>query len=211
MALMFGMYDMYQCYIWTFVPQCPMYVNQALAAILAGCTEAILCPFERVQTLMQNKYYHEHFRNTMHAFIELRSNGIAEYYRGMTPVLIRNGPSNALFFMLRGPLKQLFIFDNTSKAAEMGANFVSGAVLGASISTLFYPVNVVKVRMQEHVGGPYIGMRESFHAVFEERNRSWRKMFRGAHVNFTRSCVSWGIINTSYELLKSWCYPKTFY
>ena len=58
MALMFGMYDMYQCYIWTYVPQCPMYANQATAAILAGCTEAILCPFERIQTLMQNKYYH---------------------------------------------------------------------------------------------------------------------------------------------------------
>jgi hypothetical protein len=33
-------------------------------------------------------------------------------------------------------------------------------------------------------------------------------MFRGVHINFTRSLISWGIINASYEVIKNKFYPK---
>ena len=32
--------------------------QMAVSAMLAGCTEALLCPFERVQTVLQDKKFH---------------------------------------------------------------------------------------------------------------------------------------------------------
>ena len=39
-----------------------------MAALLAGCTEATLASFERVQTLMQDPKYYKLFKNTPTAF-----------------------------------------------------------------------------------------------------------------------------------------------
>lgn len=38
---------------------------------LAGSAEAILCPLERVQVLLQSAHYHERFYNTGHALKEV--------------------------------------------------------------------------------------------------------------------------------------------
>ena len=207
MALMFGMYDAYQHILEHFYPLTVLsaFGNKSLSAMLAGYTEAVLCPFERVQVLMQDKFYHDHYKNTYHVFKELRGYGIREYYRGLSPILLRNGFSNALFFLCRDKIKESFP-QTTSQGTEVALHFVSGAVLGASISTLFYPLNVVKTRMQSRVGGEFTGLWTTFILVFQDRNYKWTKMFRGVHINFTRSLVSWGIINASYELLK-----KTFF
>ncbi|KAK2160197.1 hypothetical protein LSH36_138g07002 [Paralvinella palmiformis] len=202
LSVMFGMYDGYQRILMVHFPSAPVLVHKGTAALLAGCTEAILLPLERIQTLLQSRHYHRHFNNTIHAFRELWSFGIAEYYRGLTPVLMRNGPSNALFFLLRGKAKDLFP-NAESQSTDMLYNFVSGGLLGATISTMFFPVNVVKTHMQSQIGGGFVSFREAFYAVFNERNRCWRAMFRGIHINYIRSLLSWGIINASYELLKS--------
>lgn len=34
----------------------------AVAATLAGCTEAVLCPFERIQTVLQDKKFHGKYK-----------------------------------------------------------------------------------------------------------------------------------------------------
>ena len=198
MSIMLGMFDHYRIFLsntttWSKVT-CD--VN---AAMLAGAIEAALCPFERIQVLMQDKKYHGHFRNTFHASVELRTYGIPEYYRGLTCVLLRNGPSNVAFFLIRKPLKQS-LPQIDGRFGNMLTDFISGAVLGASISTAYYPLNVVKTRMQSKMGGEFIGMVDTFNTVFNERGRLWRKMFRGVNLNFTRSLLSWGIINASYEI-----------
>ena len=53
-----------------------------LAAFCAGCTEAVLTPFERIQTLMLDHSWEGKFRNTPHAFVSLSQYGVREYYRG---------------------------------------------------------------------------------------------------------------------------------
>lgn len=51
--------------------------------------------------------------------------------------------------------------------------------------------------MQKTVGGKF----QSFTSVFGSlvRERGVRGMFRGVHVNYTRSFISWGIINMTYS------------
>ena len=201
MSIMFGMYDHYRLMLYRTTTWKKTHCD-ATAALMAGCIEALLCPFERIQVLMQDKKYHGHFRNTLHAAMELKSYGIREYYRGLSCVLIRNGPSNAAYFLLRKPIKEL-LPNYESPVSNILRDFVSGAVLGASISTVFYPLNVVKTRMQSRMGGDFVSMIDTYHTVFRERQYSWRKMFRGVHLNFTRSLLSWGIINASYEIFLS--------
>lgn len=199
-SLMFGTYSTYGGMLQNTFPFVSTPLTLATAAILAGTTEAILTPLERVQTLLQDRYFNNKFRNSYHVVIELRKYGLKEYYRGLTPILIRNGLSNVLFFSLKGTVKD--VLPETEKWwGHVAEDFVSGSLVGAFISTVFYPVNVVKTKMQVCCGGRFVSFSEAFRLTYIERDCSIRKMFVGVHINYTRAFLSWGIINASYELL----------
>lgn len=200
-SLMFGTYSTYRRTLENNIPFCPHLLAHSVSAMCAGFSEACLAPFERVQCLLQEKQYNTRLQNTRHAFQYLARYGVAEYYRGLSAILLRNGLSNVLFLGLREPLKNSLPTHRTQFGESLNA-FISGAGLGAGLSTLFFPLNVVKSRMQTRLGGRFVGIREMFSIVFEERKRQWRKIFRGVHINYTRAFVSWGIINTTYEFLK---------
>jgi len=195
-ALMFGSYEQYR----RLLLEQGINSNTSLvaAAFLAGCTEALLTPFERIQTLMLDQTYSGRFRNTPHAFYSVYSSlGFREYYRGLTAILMRNGPSNIIFFSFRDHLRDS-LPDSMDRLGLL-ADFVSGACLGAFISTVFYPVNTTKTHMQKTLGGDFQSFRRVFRHLLKERG-AWG-MFRGVHVNYTRSFMSWGIINMSYSWL----------
>merc|ERR1712059_197345 len=139
-------------------------------------------PFERIQTLMLDQKYEGRFRNTPHAFSVLwTSYGPREFYRGLSAILLRNSLPDSL--------------DRLSLLAD----FLSGACLGAFISTVFYPLNTTKTHMQKHLGGEFLSFRKVFYQLLKDRGP--RGMFRGVHVNYTRSFMSWDIINMSYSVL----------
>ena len=99
-----------------------------------------------------------------------------------------------------------------SSAQELGApklasDFASGAMLGAFISTVMYPLNTVKTHMQVNLGKPFLGIYSTFSLVLQARGGEYTKLFRGVHLNCTRALISWGIINMSYEHLKHILFP----
>lgn len=202
-AIMFGLYEDFSRVLLD--QACgsgvPEIVTRSFAAALAGTTEAILTPFERVQTLLQDHRHHARFNNTAHTFRTLlNEHGIREWYRGLVPILLRNGPSNVLFFGLRGPIKEQ-LPEATSRAGHLINDFVCGGLLGAGLGIMFYPLNVVKSRAQSMVGGEFQSCSKVFLTVWRERGGSLTMLFRGAHLNYHRSLISWGIINATYELL----------
>ena len=201
-SIMFGLYHRFKRDLNNSFPKVPTQVNNSAAAILAGSAEAILTPFERVQTLLTHRKHHDRFLNTFHTFWELRGYGIKEYYRGLTAILLRNGPANAIFFGFRGYLKDI-LPEAQSNIENTLQDFMCGAVLGATNSTIFYPLSVVKSNMQKHVGGEYWSVPRTFRGVFESRYRSIPGVYRGAFMNFSRAIVSWGIINASFEIILS--------
>ena len=204
LAIMFGSYHKFQKVLSRNFTGFSSVTTNASAAILAGSMEAILTPFERIQTLLSHRGHNERFVNAFHAFkVVGMQYGFREYYRGLTPILCRNGPSNVLFFGLRGPLKSALPEAKTNIGNSVN-DFVSGAVLGACLSTLFFPVNVVKSQMQKQLGGEFVNCVKAFTIVFNERGRRVRRLFYGVSLNYTRALVSWGIINCTYELLKKW-------
>ncbi|KAG5848068.1 mitochondrial nicotinamide adenine dinucleotide transporter SLC25A51 isoform X2 [Anguilla rostrata] len=199
-ALMFGLYEDFS----RLLPRhagAPELLTRSLAAVLAGTAEAAFTPFERVQTLLQDPRHHGRFHNTFHTFRTLlRDHGVRECYRGLVPILLRNGPSNALFFGLRGPIKQR-LPEAQSPAAHLVNDFICGGLLGAMLGFLFYPLNVLKARMQAQVGGAFAPSRAVLLTIWRERDGKVTHLFRGAHLNYHRSILSWGIINATYELL----------
>ncbi|XP_018555095.1 solute carrier family 25 member 51b [Lates calcarifer] len=201
-AIMFGLYEDFSRVLLDRVNNgVPEVVTRSFAAALAGTAEAILTPFERVQTLLQDHRHHGRFNNTAHTFRTLLTEyGVRECYRGLVPILLRNGPSNVLFFGLRGPIKEQ-LPEATSRAGHLVNDFVCGGVLGAALGIMFYPLNVVKSRAQSQVGGAFQPCRMVLLTVWRERGGSLAMLFRGAHLNYHRSLLSWGIINATYELL----------
>uniref|UniRef100_A0A0K0DP69 Solute carrier family 25 member 51 n=1 Tax=Angiostrongylus cantonensis TaxID=6313 RepID=A0A0K0DP69_ANGCA len=229
-ALMFGLYDEFQvgyivnclvfcCLVDLFYPEMPVFTTEYIVHCVscpssisrqAGLCEASLCPLERVQVLLQTSAYHDHFKNTAQALRALKAYGYCEYYRGISVVLARNSLSNAIFFTLKEPFKKMVTELSPSinrTATQLVADFISGAVLGAFISTMFFPVNVVKNHMQSKVGVPYGNPIHVFYEVWRERQKSIRGLYLGVHLNFTRSLLAWGITNTVYELLRRTLQP----
>lgn len=174
-------------------------LSKVLAANVAGTMEALLMPFERVQTLLQDWRYHNKFKNTSHAFRYLLTNhGVTECYRGMVPIIYRNGLSNLMFFTLRDQSKVLL-----GDQESLLTNFVSGALIGSFTSTVFYPMNVIKIHMQTKIGSDFEKFLAVTREVYISRNRSLTSFYKGVHLNCMRSFISWGVINAAYDFLKN--------
>ena len=173
--------------------------HQPIASALAGTTEAILTPLERTQVLLQTPKYNTVIRNGLHAFILMyRHYGIIEYYRGVTLILIRNSVSNVIFFACRKPMKNLLPKASTNFQHSI-YDFLSGGLLGALLSTLTYPINVLKNIQQSELGGRHDRPWKILRSVYAQRGNSVKEFYIGAKWNFIRSLVSWGIINSTYE------------
>ncbi|XP_076682734.1 mitochondrial nicotinamide adenine dinucleotide transporter SLC25A51 [Andrena cerasifolii] len=171
---------------------------KVLAAHFAGTAEAVLMPLERVQTLLQDWRYHDKFKNTSHAFKYLLKNyGITEYYRGLVPIIYRNSCSNLMFFALREQSKEL-----SGEQESVLTSFINGALIGGLTSTIFYPMNVIKIHMQSKIGGSFEKFITVTHDLYVTRNRSIVAFYKGVHLNCMRSFISWGVINASYDFLK---------
>lgn len=201
-SLMFGTYDMFR------KPLLDAKMNpklsNAIAAILAGSVEAILTPFERVQTLLQDSAYQKQFSNMKHTVrLVGMQYGFKEYYRGLTPILLRNGPSNVVFFILREEFNDHFPpIASSHWSLNAFKQFLIGACIGALNSTLFYPLNVIKVHMQSQLGGSFISIWKALLEIHNERGKKLSNFYKGVHMNYTRSFVSWGVINLAYENFK---------
>ncbi|XP_037039384.1 solute carrier family 25 member 51 isoform X1 [Bradysia coprophila] len=204
LALMFGVYD------GTRRPLVEIgfnpYVAKIIAGVAAGTVEAALMPFERVQTLLADSTYHSLFKNTAQSFRYVWSNhGFTELYRGLTPILLRNGPSNAMFFVLREEAASR-LPQYSDPMAQTAQEFMSGAIIGAVTSSIFYPFNVVKVSMQSTMGTSRISMWTAFMNVYRERGSKVANVYKGCTVNCSRAFISWGIMNTAYEHMKKLLY-----
>lgn len=205
MALMFGVFDYCR------KPLCKefgsnSYFAKTIAALVAGTTEAVLMPLERIQTLLAVPDYHQHFKNTPHAISYIwKYHGFMEFYRGLVPILFRNGPSNAMFFILREEAIEKLPKHNTLLYKTF-QEFFCGAFLGVICSTATYPLNVVKVSMQNQLGGPFQNFVTVLFQIYKDRGRKIRYIYHGLSLNCTRAFFGWGVMNTAYEAIKKVVY-----
>ena len=167
-----------------------------IASCCSGLTEALLTPFERVQTLMQIPSYNSQFKNFFSAF---RQMGVREMYTGLSAIAMRNCLGSGLFLFFREPFQKLLPHRENGGIVNLLSDFFNGAVLGACISTLSFPFSVAKVQMQKNmVHQPGLSAFRAIGNVIIERG-SVIGLYNGAGVNFMRALLSWGIVNAVYE------------
>ena len=58
-------------------------------------------------------------------------------------------------------------------------------------------------------GSPFLSIPTACRLVYQERGGSISKIYYGVTMNGTRALLSWGIINVSYEVLRSFLYSKS--
>ena len=113
--------------------------------------------------------------------------------------LLSSSSITFVFVFSHSLVQKIAIFGEKIKIFFSNREDLGGACLGAFISSAFYPINVTKTHMQLVVGGPFLRMRSVFKQLLKERGL--KGMFRGVHINYTRSFLSWGIVNVTYERL----------
>lgn len=202
-SLMFGTYDFYRHSILSAQrrvsdPEAAETVGIRLAASsLSGLTEALLTPFERVQTLLQIPRYNTRFTNFFDACHQL---GLRESFTGFSAVALRNCIGSGLFLFFRDPLKRL-LPQSSSPACSLLCDFASGAVLGACVSTISFPFSAAAVQIQkEAVHRSRYTVVKAIRDIVKQRGR-FLGLYNGAQVNFCRALISWGIVNAVYEQL----------
>jgi hypothetical protein len=107
-----------------------------------------------------------------------------------------------LFFSLRDPTRASLPL-TLREASPAAADFVTGGLLGAAISTAMYPFSVAKCAMQARAGPRHHPFRNVFaviHQLFLERGLVG--VYRGVGTNFVRSALSWSIMNLTYACVR---------
>lgn len=204
LAIMFGVYDEVRRPLVN--DGTNVYLAKVIAGMASGSTEAVLVPFERIQTLLQDSAYHTKFRNTFHAFRAIGvTYGFREYYRGLVPILLRNGPSNVCFFVIREEAQKHL--PKTDKILKKTLNeFACGALIGVLLSTVFFPINVAKVSIQSRLGDEFQNFFKVLATIYKERGCKIRYMYHGVQTNAARAFISWGVMNAAYEHIKKIVY-----
>ncbi|XP_032814866.1 mitochondrial nicotinamide adenine dinucleotide transporter SLC25A51-like [Petromyzon marinus] len=172
----------------------------SLAALLSGTLEAVLTPLERVQTLLVNPQTRgQHaFRHSFSALSHLGTLGLRELYVGLTPVLLRNGPSFALYLYIKDSVTLL-----VPASVRGRSTFLEGAFMGGFSSLLtglaFYPLNTVKVQMQARIERHHLGFLATARDVVWRQGT--RRLYRGVTAHCLGSIISWAVFEGSYRVI----------
>ncbi|KAM8953684.1 solute carrier family 25 member 53 [Pelodytes ibericus] len=177
---------------------------RTISGLLTGGLEAILlAPFERVQNILQDGRNNTRFPSASSILHEFQSYSRRELlscglYRGFSFILMRNALGNALYFSLKEPLRDLL---NTEGIPWWAPSLGSGALNGALISLVLYPLGVLVSNTQASVGKTLPSIREVAHAAWTQRGGRITLIYRGASLIVVRSCITWGVTTAIHDAL----------
>ncbi|KAF8153944.1 mitochondrial tricarboxylate transporter [Crassisporium funariophilum] len=175
-----------------------------LAGLGAGMTEAIFAvtPSETIKTKLIDdaKRPNPQYRGLIHGTASIvRQEGIRGIYRGLFPVMMRQGANSAVRFTTYATLKQ-FVQGTARPGQQLPSaiTFGIGGIAGLVTVYTTMPLDVIKTRMQSlEARSQY---RNSFHCayrIFTEEGvlRFWT----GTTPRLARLVLSGGIVFTVYE------------
>ncbi|KXN90408.1 hypothetical protein AN958_04277 [Leucoagaricus sp. SymC.cos] len=175
-----------------------------LAGLGAGMMEAIFAvtPSETIKTKLIDdaKRPNPQYRGLVHGTMSIvKQEGIFGIYRGLFPVMMRQGANSAVRFTTYSTLKQFV--QGTARPGQplpSAITFGIGAIAGLVTVYTTMPLDVIKTRMQSlEARAQY---RNSFHCayrIFTEEGilRFWT----GTTPRLARLVMSGGIVFTVYE------------
>jgi solute carrier family 25 citrate transporter 1 len=175
-----------------------------LAGLGAGVMEAVFAvtPSETIKTKLIDdaKRPNPQYRGLVHGTVSIvKQEGLSGIYRGLFPVMMRQGANSAVRFTTYATLKQ-FVQGTMRPGQQLPSTFTFaiGSIAGLVTVYTTMPLDVIKTRMQTlEASAQY---RNSFHCgyrIFTEEGilRFWT----GATPRLARLVLSGGIVFTVYE------------
>ncbi|KAJ3570184.1 hypothetical protein NP233_g4575 [Leucocoprinus birnbaumii] len=175
-----------------------------LAGLGAGMMEAVFAvtPSETIKTKLIDdaKRPNPQYRGLVHGTVSIvKQEGIFGIYRGLFPVMMRQGANSAVRFTTYSTLKQFV--QGTARPGQplpSAITFGIGAIAGLVTVYTTMPLDVIKTRMQSLEARTQY--RNSFHCayrIFTEEGvlRFWT----GTTPRLARLVMSGGIVFTVYE------------
>ncbi|KAL3267982.1 hypothetical protein HHI36_007117 [Cryptolaemus montrouzieri] len=164
-SCMFGFYNNLNDYLQTRDVKFARYWS----GLASGSMESTTMPFERMQSILINKNFNKKYKNMLHIMLKLRKEyGIKEYYRGFSIIFFRNTMGNICFFTLKHEC-DFYITNNFQvPIIQSGAQFIYGGLIGSMLSTLFYPLTVLKLTLQKQVGGKFLSPLKTARELYSD-------------------------------------------
>ncbi|KAG0264110.1 hypothetical protein DFQ27_001404 [Actinomortierella ambigua] len=179
-------------------------VRNMLAGLGAGMTEAVLVvtPTETIKTKLihDGNSANPQYRGLVHGVKSIiQAEGFGGIYRGVIPVMARQGANSAVRFgvysSLNDVLKQRM---EPGKAVPAAYTFGIGAIAGVITVYTTMPLDVIKTKMQG------LRAKELYSGVFDCTWKVLKKegvlaFWKGATPRLARLTMSGGIVFTVYE------------
>ncbi|KJA22649.1 hypothetical protein HYPSUDRAFT_1084048 [Hypholoma sublateritium FD-334 SS-4] len=175
-----------------------------LAGLGAGMTEAIFAvtPSETIKTKLIDdaKQPKPQYRGLVHGTMSIiKQEGISGIYRGLFPVMMRQGANSAVRFTTYSTLKQFV--QGTARPGQplpSAITFGIGGIAGLVTVYTTMPLDVIKTRMQAL--DARVQYRNSFHCAYRIfTEEGIRRFWTGTTPRLTRLVLSGGIVFTIYE------------
>ncbi|KAN0080254.1 Mitochondrial carrier domain containing protein [Tylopilus felleus] len=175
-----------------------------VAGLGAGMTEAIIAvtPSETIKTKLIDdaKRPNPRYRGLLHGTASIvREEGFAGIYRGLFPVMMRQGANSAVRFTTYTTLKQFA--QSTARPGQQlptGITFTIGAIAGLVTVFVTQPLDVIKTRMQSLSASREY--KNSFHCGYRIlTEEGLLRFWTGTTPRLMRLVMSGGIVFTVYE------------
>ncbi|KAG8951021.1 hypothetical protein FRC04_006882 [Tulasnella sp. 424] len=175
-----------------------------VAGLAAGMTEAVLAvtPSETIKTKLidDSKRPNPRFRGLVHGTTTIiREEGLSGIYRGLFPVVLRQGANSAVRFTSYSTLKQ-FVQGNArpGQTLSSGLTFAIGGLAGLITVYTTMPLDVVKTRMQSLEAKQLY--KNSFHCAYKVfKDDGILGFWKGTTPRLARLVMAGGIVFTVYE------------
>lgn len=168
-----------------------------LSATLTGTCESFLTPFERIQVLLLDPIHHDKFKNSSDVIKKIVHNGgVRELYRGYNLVLTKNIIHTLGYFYLKQRLIPQDL-SRYSQSVQFALKFGEGALIGAVLTTITYPLNVVKIANQRRLDVVNQTTLEVFMSIYNTRGKISR-IYQGVSFTYVKATLHWAILNVAY-------------
>ncbi|KAJ3770849.1 mitochondrial carrier domain-containing protein [Lentinula raphanica] len=179
-----------------------------VAGLGAGMMEAIFAvtPSETIKTKLIDDANRPNpqYRGLVHGTVMIiRQEGLAGIYRGLFPVMMRQGANSAVRFTTYSTLKQ-FVQGTARPGQTLPSTITFGIGAIAGLVTVYttMPLDVIKTRMQSLSARSQY--RNSFHCAYRIfTEEGVRRFWTGTTPRLARLVMSGGIVFTVYENVMS--------
>ncbi|KAI5454934.1 hypothetical protein NCC49_002210 [Naganishia albida] len=175
-----------------------------VAGLGAGMTEAVFAvtPSETIKTKLieDSRRPQPRYRGLIHGAGQIvKEEGIGGIYRGLLPVMMRQGANSAVRFTAYSALKQA-VQGSAGPSQQLPSTVTFGIGAIAGIITVYstMPLDVIKTRMQSlEARAQYRNSAHCAYRIFTEEGVA--RFWKGTTPRLARLIMSGGIVFTVYE------------